>query len=221
VLDVDEVDDTDTRPLRIPGGYVVSYMNNAVKTRSEANLEYMLSLVETIKTQPLHPLSQQEYVTVTTPQKKDDWAHSNKNWMHVLWQVIRFGIVGGLNTAIDILLLNVFLWIYPTNVTSLVLLFNSIAYVIGAVNSFLLNKYWTFKNYKRPTLSEIARFALTTAIGVACSDVILWGANVLLTRWISDTTLLTNLSKLLAILGTVGISYVGMHLWVFVQKTKD
>jgi putative flippase GtrA len=216
-----DVDDADTLPLSTPGGYVVSYMNNAVRARSEANLEYMLSLVETIKTQPLHHLSQQEYVTVTTPQKKEDLAPSNKDWMYGLWQLIRFGIVGGLNTVIDVLLLNVFLWIYPTNATLLVLLFNSIAYVLGAVNSFLLNKYWTFKNYKRPTLSEILRFSLTTAIGVACSDAILWGANLLLTRWISDTTLLTNLAKLLAIMGTVGISYLGMRLWVFVQKTKD
>jgi putative flippase GtrA len=216
-----DVDDADTLPLSKPDGYVVSYMNNAVRVRSEANLEYVLSLVETIKTQPLHPLSQQEYVTVTTPGKKAEPAHSRKIWLHGLWQLIRFGIVGGLNTAIDVLLLNVFLWIYPTNSTLLVLLFNSIAYVLGAVNSFLLNKYWTFKNYKRPTLSEVARFSLTTAIGVACSDVILGGANLLLTRWISDTTLLTNLSKLLAIMGTVGISYLGMRLWVFVQKTKD
>lgn len=216
-----DVDDADTLPLSTPGGYVVSYMNNAVRVRSEANLEYMLSLVETIKTQPLHPLSQQEYITVATPQEKESLARSNKDWMHGLWQLIRFGMVGGLNTVIDVLLLNVFLWIYPTNSTLLVLLFNSIAYVLGAVNSFLLNKYWTFKNYKRPTLSEIWRFSLTTAIGVACSDVILWGANVLLTRWVSDTTLLTNLSKLLAIMGTVGISYLGMRLWVFVQKTKD
>lgn len=216
-----DVDDADTLPLSRVDGYVVSYMNNAVRARSEANMEYMLSLVESIKTQPLHPLSQQEYITATAPQKKEDLEHSNRDWVHGLWQIIRFGIVGGLNTAIDVLLLNVFLWIYPTNATLLVLLFNSIAYVIGAVNSFLLNKYWTFKNYKRPTLSEVLRFALTTAIGVACSDVILWGANLLLMRWISDTTLLTNLAKLLAIMGTVGISYLGMRLWVFVQKTKD
>jgi putative flippase GtrA len=163
-------------------------------------------------------MTQQEYVTVIAPHQKADQARSNQYWRHALWQIIRFGIVGGLNTAIDVLLLNVFLWIYPTNSTLLVLLFNSIAYVLGAMNSFLLNKYWTFKNYKRPTFSEIGRFSLTTAIGVACSDVILWVANLLLARWISDTTLLTNLSKLLAIMGTVGISYLGMRLWVFVQK---
>jgi putative flippase GtrA len=213
-----DVDDADTLPLSKPNRYVVSYMNNAVLVRSEANLEYVLSLVETIKTQPLHPLSQQEYVTITTTQPKEETTYAGKLWIQSFWQLIRFGIVGGLNTAIDVLLLNVFLWIYPTKSTLLVLLFNSIAYVLGAVNSFLLNKYWTFKNYKRPTLSEITRFSLTTAIGVACSDVILWCANLLLAHWIADTALLTNLSKLLAIMGTVGISYLGMRLWVFVQK---
>ena len=64
-----------------------------------------------------------------------------KRWMG---QVLRFGLVGGLNTIVDLLILNMLLLLFPSDSTRMILIFSAIAYSIGAVNSFLLNKYWTF-----------------------------------------------------------------------------
>ncbi|HLW02768.1 MAG TPA: GtrA family protein, partial [Ktedonobacterales bacterium] len=63
----------------------------------------------------------------------------------VVWQVMRFGLVGVLNTCIDLLALNILFWLFPTRSVGLLLLENSLAYSFGAVNSFLFNKYWTFR----------------------------------------------------------------------------
>jgi putative flippase GtrA len=140
------------------------------------------------------------------------------------WQVImrvgRFGIVGIVNTVLDLCLFNALLWLFPTHSSAHLLVYNSIAYAIGAIDSFLLNKYWTFRRKHTVTRSEVVRFILTTGAGILCSDLILWIASMLLRHVGGNTTLLNNLAKLLAVAGTASVSYLGMHLWVFVQKSE-
>jgi len=58
-----------------------------------------------------------------------------------IWQFVRFGLVGCLNTAIDLLMLNGLLWLWPTQSIARLLFFNTIAYAFGALNSFALNRY--------------------------------------------------------------------------------
>ncbi len=132
-------------------------------------------------------------------------------------QLLRFGIVGCLNTLIDLAVLNVLLWLFPTRNVGLLLIENSIAYSVGAVDSFLLNKYWTFRCTGRAGRREVGRFALTTLAGVACNNLLLWLMSSLLHPVFLSAVLWANASKIVAIGGTVLISYVGMRLWVFVR----
>src|SRR5271157_3454157 len=117
-------------------------------------------------------------------------------WKSWPGQLVRFGIVGGVNTSLDLLILNGLLWLFPTTNTILVLLFNSVAYCLGAVNSFLLNKYWTFARRQRTTWSEVRRFAITTFFGMVCNDILIWFANNLFHPLISNTALWMNASKI-------------------------
>ncbi len=133
-------------------------------------------------------------------------------------QLIRFGTVGIINTVLDLFILNSLLWLFPTTNTLLVLLFNSLAYGIGAINSFLLNKYWTFRHRQPTTVGEVGRFTFTTLLGIGCNDSLIWLANILFRPLIGQDTLWMNASKLIAIAGTVFISYLGMRMWVFVKK---
>jgi len=137
-----------------------------------------------------------------------------------LQQFLRFVLVGGMNTAIDLLLLNCLLWLWPTQNTAMLLLDNSIAYAFGGVNSFMLNKYWTFQLTGRTNTREVSRFVLTTLAGIACNDIILWFMSSILHPVLLNATLWANVSKILAISGTVTISYLGMHLWVFVRHAQ-
>jgi putative flippase GtrA len=103
----------------------------------------------------------------------------------------------------------------------MLLVHSAVAYSIGAVNSFLLNKYWTFGQRRRTTRKELLRFALTTLCGIGWSSIILWLASNLLHPFLVNATVWANASKVLAIGGTALISYLGMRLWVFVSKGQQ
>src|SRR5579863_4342096 len=139
---------------------------------------------------------------------------------HVFSQLLRFGLVGGLNTLVDLVILNGLLWLFPTSSTLTLLVYNTLAYSLGAVNSFLLNKYWTFGQKQKATRGELTRFALTTLFGITWSTLILWLASRVLHPLLVNTTVWANASKVIAIAGTSLISYLGMRLWIFVRSPQ-
>jgi putative flippase GtrA len=139
-------------------------------------------------------------------------------WQKEIWQIFRFAIIGGLNTVLDLLVFNAFLWIMLTSETRLLLIYNSIAYISGSINSFLLNRHWTFRYRQRLSASEIRRFVTLVILGILCNDVIIWLASSSLN---AHTFLRANLSKLIATAGTMLISYLGMRLWVFIRPAQQ
>ena len=139
----------------------------------------------------------------------------------MIWQFVRFGLVGCLNTTIDLLVLNGLLWLWPTQNIARLLLFNTLAYAFGALNSFVFNRYWTFQRTGRPNAREGARFLLVTLAAIVCNDLILWLMSQVLHPAHLNPTLWTNSSKVVAIGGTILVSYLGMRLWVFVQSSHE
>ena len=102
---------------------------------------------------------------------------------------MRFGLVGCVNTTIDLLVLNGLLW--PEQGTARLLLFNTLAYACGALNSFVFNRYWTFQRPGRPNAREGARFLLVTLAAIACNDLILWLMSKILLLAVATGLLLT------------------------------
>src|SRR6266567_4411034 len=158
--------------------------------------------------------------TQTLYNEQDGSSHRLHGRLRLLGQVLRFGLVGGLNTLVDLLILNGLLWLFPTTSTLMLLAYNFLAYSMGAVNSFLLNKYWTFGSRQKMTRGELARFTLTTLCGIGWSSAILWLASTLLHPILINAMVWANASKVVAIAGTALISYLGMRLWVFVSKAQ-
>ncbi|HET9920842.1 MAG TPA: glycosyltransferase [Ktedonobacteraceae bacterium] len=148
-------------------------------------------------------------------------APSAFNGLRLLRQVLRFALVGGLNTIVDLLILNGLLLLFPTTSTFKLLAYNSLAYSLGAINSFLLNKYWTFGQRQPTTGKEVQRFVLTTLAAIGWSSIILWLASSVLHPLVVNPTVWANASKVFAIAGTALISYLGMRLWVFVNNTHQ
>lgn len=142
--------------------------------------------------------------------RKHDW----------LRQFFRFGLVGGVNTVLDLAILNGLFVVFPTNRTWLVLIYNGIAYSLGAVNSFLCNKYWTFKSGTRTTWGELVRFAITTVGGMTSNTVLVGLMSLVPHAAIGNVVLWTNVSKVFAICVSAFVSYLGMHLWVFMKKSN-
>ncbi len=89
-----------------------------------------------------------------------------------IWQFVRFGPIGCLNTTIDLLVLNGLLW--PGQGMTRLLLFNTIAYACGALDSFFFNRDWTFQREGPPNAREGVRFFLITLAAIGCNDLTLW-----------------------------------------------
>ena len=121
----------------------------------------------------------------------------------------------------DLLMLNVLLWRFPTNNVLVLVFYNSVAYSSGAVTSFFLNKYWTFRRKQRTTGREVVRFAIILALEILYSNGLVWLAGKALQPLITNVTLWGNASKLLAVAGSAVLSYTFMRFWTFASRSQD
>ncbi len=135
-------------------------------------------------------------------------------------QFLRFSLVGVMNTLIDIVAFNLFVLGFPTKNVVLLLVYNSLAYALGAFNSYLLNKYWTFQQRQNATGSEIMRFIVVSVCSIMFNNLILWLIAGIAHPFISNIVLWANIAKVIAISGTFSLSFLGMRLWVFAGATR-
>src|SRR5258708_26902545 len=144
----------------------------------------------------------------------------NRGLTAILVQFIRFCVVGGLNTFVDVLVVNLLVWGLPTQENGLLVVYNSLAYLVGAVNSFCWNKLWTFKQRSSASNDQLARFAFVTSLGIICNDAFLWLATTILSSLSLHSFLWINVAKVSAIAGSVMVSYVGMRFSVFTKNEE-
>ena len=87
---------------------------------------------------------------------------------HVVRQFIKFALVGGINTVVDLLVLNLLIHFFHTGETGWnYALFKSIAFAAAVVNSYLLNKWWTFSGQSNKTaLHEMIPFLTVSLVGL-------------------------------------------------------
>src|SRR2546421_11893293 len=121
--------------------------------------------------------------------------HHSRARSSTFWQFLRYCLVGGANTLLDLLVLNVLLWGFPTKNVLILVVYNSVAYSGGAVTSFFLNKYWTFRRKQRTTRREVVRFAIILALESLYSNGLVWLCGNALQTLITKFTLWDNSSK--------------------------
>jgi len=83
---------------------------------------------------------------------------------HPAGQAVRFAIVGVVNTLTDIGLLNMLTWLFGAYRGKGVFGLNFISYGLATINSYFLNKYWTFDD--REARHEAAKFTQFIVIGL-------------------------------------------------------
>lgn len=118
-------------------------------------------------------------------------------------QFVKFNIVGVINTAIDFC---VFTLLTFLSVNSL--LAQAISYGCGMVNSYFLNRNWTFAKRKEAGIWQAARFFTVnlTALGISMA-----------VMYLVNTVLMVNvfISKLAATALGIAVNFLGNKLWVF------
>ena len=147
--------------------------------------------------------------------------HHSRARSSTFWQFLRYCLVGGANTLLDLLVLNVLLWGFPTKNVLMLVVYNSVAYSGGAVTSFFLNKYWTFGHKRRTTRREVVRFSIILALEILYSNGLVWLAGKALQPLITNPTLWGNVSKIVAVACGAVLSYVFMRFWTFANGSYD
>lgn len=136
----------------------------------------------------------------------------------VSWQglveFIKFGLVGVMNTAVDFIVFTLLMLAGVQYLAAQV-----VSYAAGTLNSYVVNKLWTFKGVKEGEAAgkaasltadrgEFVRFMLLNAGTLLLSLVLLY--------WLkSGLGLPALLAKLLVTGVTVVVNYIGSKLWVF------
>ncbi|WP_298837929.1 GtrA family protein [Clostridium sp.] len=123
-----------------------------------------------------------------------------------LKRIVRFGCVGGLNTTIDFGIFSVLNGLFGVNyVISQIL-----SYSGGTLNSYFLNKFWTFNDTKvsKKTTKEIIQFIVVNSASLGVS---LIGMSILLTNSAMNPLIAKIISMVLAQV----VNFLGYRFWVF------
>ena len=83
----------------------------------------------------------------------------------VLLQAARFLLVGGLNTFIDLGILNLLIFTGGTAVGIWFSVFKGIAFIVAVLNSYIWNKHWTFDTKTQAQGKEFIQFLLVSIVG--------------------------------------------------------
>lgn len=132
-------------------------------------------------------------------------------------QFSKFFVVGILNTVIDFAILNFLMWITQTYEGGSVIIFNTISFSVAVINSYLLNKYWTFQDKAADnTPTQFAKFLTVSIIGWGLNTAILYSVTTLINPIFGlNQALWANFAKAMAT-GVVLIwNFAGYKLFVF------
>lgn len=122
-----------------------------------------------------------------------------------IWRFIKFGLTGVMNTLVDYI---VFLVLSYLSID--VYLSQVISYSCGMINSYIVNRSWTFGSKKDFFSTQMLRFVVVNLSLLLISLGVLWlGSQLGYGKLVS---------KLCATAVTLGVGFVINRLWVFNSK---
>ncbi len=120
-----------------------------------------------------------------------------------LWRMVKFGITGVANTLVDFIVYTVLA--VPLGVN--VYLSQFCGYAAGMLNSYLVNRSWTFQSRDRFFSGQLFRFLVT--------NLAVLGVSMLLIKGFMAVGFGKILAKLGATCITLVLNFVISRLWVF------
>lgn len=135
----------------------------------------------------------------------------------MLSQFIKFAIVGVINTFVDFLVLNFLMWLTKIYSGWSIILLNSISFTCAVINSYFLNKHWTFAEAKDNKKSlQFIRFFLVSVGGILINNgIVYFGTTFVKPIFNFSPHLWANGVKVTAVLASLIWNFVGYKIWVF------
>lgn len=82
-------------------------------------------------------------------------------------QFVRFGLIGGLNTGVDLVILNILMFSTGFFTGTPYTFFKAISFIFAATFSYFMNKQWAFKdNAKEKAVKKFSQFFAVSLIGM-------------------------------------------------------
>lgn len=146
--------------------------------------------------------------------KKTKTAQSRYN-LGKFREIIVFVIVGLSNTFLDIGITTLLSFVLNVSSGLILALINVFGFSVAVINSYLLNKYWTFKSTTKTSRTEIVKFGLISLGGLAINTGVLLVSEQLLFNIIDIPVLRVFISKISATIFTLVWNYGGYKIFVF------
>lgn len=138
-------------------------------------------------------------------------------------QIIRFAIVGAINTAVDLAVLNALILATGTGRRgALYAIFQGIAFLCAMINSYLLNRNWTFS--RAPGKSQALEGGEFVLISILGAGVNVGGSSYVATYVEPIRGLVAFWPSIAALVGTalsLGFNFVGYKYFVFSSRVHS
>ena len=133
-------------------------------------------------------------------------------------QLGRFGLVGVVNTLVDLAFTNLLFLAWKPATAGGIALVTVIAGTIATVHSYALNSRWTFRHAERSD-GMVARFLAFALLGIVTqAAVTLFASHLWLQSGHAISLAMLNVAKLAAVVAAAGVTFVGYRLAVFTPR---
>lgn len=138
-----------------------------------------------------------------------------------LFQYFKFGAIGLTSGALDLGSLNLMLLLGPTGNHFIVVVYNTIAYSLAVLNSYIWNSRFTFREGLKRSRKQKIAFVLQAAVSLLISDGVLYVATILLS-FVSFLPRLMdyNIAKLISMFLSSLASFFFMKYFVFAPNRR-
>lgn len=127
-----------------------------------------------------------------------------------------FCLVGGVNTLVDLTVLNVLIWFQPAGRSGwLYSVFKTLAFLVAVTNSYFLNHRFTFQSERQKSAQQMSHYLMVSVVGLLINVGI---ASTVATLMVPPQVLLPYWPSIAALCGIpFGMvwNFVGYRLFVF------
>lgn len=131
-------------------------------------------------------------------------------------QIIKFSIIGVLNTIIDFSILNFLVRILSWTVLPA----NTISFSVAVINSYFLNKYWTFRDKQPVHIKQFSMFIMVSLVGLGLSNLLIYlGLEIFKTYTFGLSFVWHyNIAKAMSAIIVLVWNFLASKFWVFYAK---
>jgi putative flippase GtrA len=136
-------------------------------------------------------------------------------------QYMEFATVGIFNAVVDLGVLNLLLWLWPTTSRVGLTIENSLAVALAITNSYLWNTRWTFRRQADGSMRQLVLFVAQSLLNIGINDVALLAtAGRVRQLHLGPAWVSVNLSKGVAMAFASSTSFLIMRLFVFRPRNR-